>query len=151
MRLLKVAAAALNQTPLDWSSNKRNIVGAIAAAKSQGVGVLCLPELCVTGYGCEDAFLAPGTRETALDVVGEILPETRGIVVSLGLPLLHAKAVFNTCCLVADGRIVGFSAKRALAGDGIHYEPRWFKPWPAGARVRTRVRSPTTRCMGDAL
>ena len=150
MKLLKVAAAALNQTPLDWSSNKRNIVGAIAAAKSQGVGVLCLPELCVTGYGCEDAFLAPGTRETALDVVGEILPETRGIVVSLGLPLLHAKAVFNTCCLVADGRIVGFSAKRALAGDGIHYEPRWFKPWPAGARVRTRVRGEEFP-LGDVL
>ena len=150
MKLLKVAAAALNQTPLDWSSNKRNIVGAIAAAKSQGVGVLCLPELCVTGYGCEDAFLAPGTRETALDVVSEILPETRGIVVSLGLPLLHAKAVFNTCCLVADGRIVGFSAKRALAGDGIHYEPRWFKPWPAGARVRTRVRGEEFP-LGDVL
>ena len=33
----------------------------------------------------------------------------------------------------------GFVAKRALAGDGIHYEPRWFKPWPAGERTTTRV------------
>lgn len=140
MRLLKVAAAALNQTPLDWEANQRHIVGAIAAARDAGVGILCLPELCITGYGCEDAFLAPGTRETALDVLAEILPETRGIVVSLGLPLQHAKAVFNTSCLVADGRMIGFSAKRALAGDGIHYEPRWFKPWPAGLRVRVRVR-----------
>src|SRR5215831_14632324 len=139
MRLIKVAAAALNQTPLAWDANLRNIVRAIAAARDQGVGILCLPELCITGYGCEDAFLAPGTRETALDVLQEILPETRGIVVSVGLPLQHAKAVFNTSCLVANGRIVGFAAKRALAGDGIHYEPRWFKPWPAGARVRTRA------------
>ena len=28
------------------------------------------------------------------------------------------------------------SAKRFLAGDGIHYEPRWFKPWPAGSPSR---------------
>jgi len=29
-------------------------------------------------------------------------------------------------------RLVGIVAKQHLAGDGIHYEPRWFKPWPAG-------------------
>jgi len=140
VRLLKVAAAALNQTPLAWAANRRNIVEAIERAKAEGVGILCLPELCISGYGCEDAFLAPFVRTTALDVLHEILPETRGIVVSLGLPLQHAKAVFNASCLVADGRVLGFAAKRALAGDGIHYEPRWFKPWPAGARARVEVR-----------
>jgi NAD+ synthase (glutamine-hydrolysing) len=150
MRLLKVAAAALNQTPLAWDANRRNITSAIAAARDAGVGILCLPELCITGYGCEDAFLAPGTRETALDVLHEILPETRGIVVSVGLPLQHAKAVFNTSCLMADGRILGFTAKRALAGDGIHYEPRWFKPWPAGARARARIRG-TEVPLGDVI
>jgi len=55
------------------------------------------------------------------------------------LPIRHAKAVYNTCCLVADRKVLGFVAKRALAGDGIHYEPRWFKPWPRGRRARTRV------------
>jgi len=139
LRLLKVAAAALNQTPLAWEANQRNIVSAIRSARDAGVGILCLPELSVTGYGCEDAFLAPFVRETALAVLKEILPETRGIVVSLGLPLQHAKAVFNTSALVADGKLLGFVAKRALAGDGIHYEPRWFKPWPAGVRARVDV------------
>jgi NAD+ synthase (glutamine-hydrolysing) len=55
-------------------------------------------------------------------------------VVSLGLPLAYQHALFNTACLAVDGRILGFVAKRFLAGDGIHYEPRWFKPWPAGRR-----------------
>ena len=62
MRLLKVSAAALNQTPLAWDNNKSNILAAIAAARRNQVGILCLPELCITGYGCEDAFFAPGTR-----------------------------------------------------------------------------------------
>ena len=26
---------------------------------------MCLPELCVTGYGCEDAFHSPGLQRTA--------------------------------------------------------------------------------------
>jgi NAD+ synthase (glutamine-hydrolysing) len=140
LRLLRVAAAALNQTPLDWSGNRRNIVDAIRRARAEGVGILCLPELCISGYGCEDAFLAPFVREAALDTLFEVLPETSGIAVAFGLPLQHNKVLFNTSCLALDGRLLGFAAKRALAGDGIHYEPRWFKAWPAGKRVLTNVR-----------
>jgi NAD+ synthase (glutamine-hydrolysing) len=136
MRLLRVAAATLNQTPLDWDCNRRNILSAIEAAQDAGVGILCLPELCVTGYGCEDAFLAPGTHRVALEVLSEVVPRTRGIAVSLGLPIWHNKAVFNACALVADGRVLGLVGKQALAGDGLHYEPRWFKPWPQGKRTR---------------
>lgn len=134
MRLIKLAAAVLNQTPLDWSGNKANILTAIAEARRQGASVLCLPELCITGYGCEDAFHAPGVHATAWQMLQEILPETHGMVVSLGLPVMFQKGIFNFACLVVDGKIAGFAGKRFLAGDGIHYEPRWFKPWPADVR-----------------
>ena len=33
---------------------------------------------------------------------------------------------------IFDGRIAGFVETRHLAGEGIHYEARWFKPWPTG-------------------
>lgn len=132
MKLIKVAAAVLNQTPLDWDGNQRNILAAITDARERGASVLCLPELCITGYGCEDAFHSASTHRTAWEILEAILPATRGMVVSVGLPVFHRNALFNTACLVADGTIVGFVAKRFLAGDGIHYEPRWFKPWPAG-------------------
>jgi NAD+ synthase (glutamine-hydrolysing) len=135
MQLLKVGAAVLNQTPLAWDANKAHILAAIAAARQQHVGLLCLPELCISGYGCEDAFLSPAVQRTAVTVLGEIVPATQGIVVSVGLPLLHNNALYSTACLVADGRILGFTAKRFLAGDGIHYEPRWFKPWPVARQA----------------
>lgn len=132
MKLIKVAAAVLNQMPLDWDGNKAHILTAIEQARAAGVTLLCLPELCITGYGCEDAFLSPGLQTMALRVLGEILPETRGMIVSLGLPLVYRHGLFDVACLIADGKVLGFTAKRFLAGDGIHYEPRWFKPWPAG-------------------
>ena len=135
MKLIKVSAAVLNQTPLDWEGNKARITAAIEAARRDGVSLLCLPELCITGYGCEDAFLSPGLQATARQVLAEILPATRGLIVSLGLPLLYHHGLFNAACLAVDGRIAGFAAKRFLAGDGLHYEPRWFKPWPAGRRA----------------
>jgi len=139
MKLLRVAAATLNQTPLDWDGNRAHILAAIEEARAAGVSVLCLPELCISGYGCEDAFLSPGTQAMALSVLEEILPSTHGIVVSVGLPLFHNKSLFNTCALIVDGKLAGFVAKRALSGDGIHYEPRWFKPWPQGMRTTVNV------------
>jgi NAD+ synthase (glutamine-hydrolysing) len=135
VKLIKVAVATLNQTPLAWESNQQHIVAAIAAGRQQGVTILCLPELCITGYGCEDAFHSLWLQETAQKVLLELLPETRGMIVSLGLPLLHSGGLFNTACLAADGRLVGFVGKQHLAGEGIHYEPRWFKRWPGDVRA----------------
>lgn len=132
MKLLRVASAALNQTPLAWESNLRNIQIAIEQARKAEASVLCLPELCLTGYGCEDAFHSPGVLETALEMLARVVPLTEGMAVSVGLPLMYGGAVFNAACLIVNGQIAGFVAKQHLAGDGIHYEPRWFKPWPEG-------------------
>src|SRR5437016_3273037 len=108
MKLIRVGAAVLNQTPLDWDGNRARISGAITAAREAGVSILCLPELCITGYGCEDAFHAPGTQQMALDVLAELLPQTRGMIISLGLPLLFHGSLFNTACVVSDRQILGF-------------------------------------------
>jgi NAD+ synthase (glutamine-hydrolysing) len=132
MHLINIAAVALNQTPLDWSGNAKNIRGAIAAAREQGARIVCLPELCITGYGCEDAFLSADVQRRAIQRLQELAADTEGMIVSIGLPLLHAGALYNSVCLIADQQILGFVAKNNLAGDGIHYEPRWFKAWPQG-------------------
>ncbi len=140
MTWVKVGGAALNQTPLDWAGNARNISEAIRLAREEGIGILCLPELCITGYGCEDAFHGTQLQETVFDVLEEIVPQTEGIAVSVGMPIYHKTALFNTACLIVDGRILGFRPKQHLAGSGLHYEPRWFKPWPRGVRDETAVR-----------
>ncbi|MFH0900110.1 MAG: NAD(+) synthase [Pseudomonadota bacterium] len=139
MKLVRVGAAVLNQTPLDWQRNTANIVACLKEARERGVSILCLPELCLTGYGCEDAFLSRGLHEEALRALQEILPATEGMVVSVGLPLFYRHAVLNTACLVAGGRVLGFVAKQHLAGDGIHYEPRWFKEWPSGRHASIEI------------
>ena len=131
MKRIRLGAAILNQTPLDWVGNTDRILDAIQQARLQDVAVLCLPELCITGYGCEDMFLSPSVWRTAWDMLQKIVPETRGMVVSVGLPLYVTNGVYNAACVVADGQIVGFVAKQHLAGDGLHYEPRWFRVWPA--------------------
>lgn len=152
MQLIRVGGAALNQTPLDWDGNRDRIVAALRSARERQVAILCLPELAISGYGCEDAFHSPGVPRMALRVLAEVLPETRGLVAAIGLPVRFESGLYDAVCLVADGQVAGFVAKQHLAGEGIHYEPRWFRPWPKGRRGTVEVdlgSGPTRVPFGD--
>ncbi|UYZ61436.1 NAD(+) synthase [Hymenobacter weizhouensis] len=129
---MRIAGAALNQIPIDWTHNLRTIREAIEQAKAAGVELLCLPELCLTGYGCEDLFLSDWLPESALAHLQQVRPWTEGICVVVGLPVRLNHRTYNTAAVLRDGQILGFAAKQFLANDGVHYEPRFFHPWPAG-------------------
>ncbi len=139
MTILRVAAAALNQTPLDWKRNQDNILEAVQVARDHQVSVLCLPELAVTGYGCEDAFHSPSVTDDAYHSLGAILPEVQGLILCLGLPVRYRHGLFSSAAILAQGKIVGVVPKRFLAGDGLHYEPRWFKAWEEGVLSRIEI------------
>jgi NAD+ synthase (glutamine-hydrolysing) len=132
MNRITVAAAALNQTPLAWDHNLRVIRLALKEARAAGAQVLCLPELSITGYGCEDLFHSEEFITEALRCAATLARETKGLFVNFGLPLSVGGVTYNTVAVAADGELLGFVAKQNLAGDGLHYEPRWFKPWPRG-------------------
>ncbi len=151
MKPIKLAAVALNQTPMDWEGNAGRIREALGRAREEGGSMLCLPELCVTGYGCEDGFFSPSVYERAWEVLEGLLPVTRGMVVAFGLPVFHQRALFNVSAVVADGELVGLVAKQNLAGDGIHYEPRWFKPWPVGVVDEYRMPDGRSVPIGDLV
>jgi len=150
MERITVAAAALNTTPLDWAGNLDRARAAIAKARELGATLVCLPELCLSGYGCEDMFLSPSVHREAASSLAQLLPETRGMVVSVGLPVTHLGPVYNTAALIADGRVLGLAAKRFLPFDGVHYEPRWFRGWPAGEVAEVEIAGAVVP-MGDIV
>ncbi len=139
MKLITLATATLNQTPMDWSDNLKHICAAIHAARQAKAHILCLPELCISGYGCEDAFLGEGLLSQAQKALLQLVQESKGLIVAVGLPLRYQNRIYNTVCLLADNKILGFVAKRYLPSDGIHYEPRWFHPWPKGVHAEIEI------------
>ena len=130
MKYIRVAGAAVNQTPLDWEQNIQNLIAAIRAARAEGVSLLCLPELSICGYGCEDTFFSGYILERSLQGLRRIAAECDNIIVSVGLPMEVENCLYNVSALIQNREILGFAAKQELAGDGVHYEPRWFKRWP---------------------
>lgn len=132
MAKIKIAGAALNQIPIDWENNLENIKHAISLAKADGVKILCLPELCLTGYGCEDLFLSNWLPEKACSFIPEIATYTQDIAVTIGLPIRLKEKIYNCIVVVQNQQIIGITAKQFLANEGVHYEPRWFTAWTAG-------------------
>ena len=129
MKYIKLAGACLNQTPLDFQGNLDRILGAISKAKESEVELLCLPELAISGYGCEDAFFSQDMLERSLASLELIKEHSQGISIAVGMPIEFENCLYNVVCFVHNGEVLGFVAKQELPGDGIYYEPRWFKPW----------------------
>lgn len=139
MAKIKVAGAALNQIPIHWKNNLNNIKNAIEIAKSDGIKILCLPELCLTGYGCEDLFLSNWLPAKAISFLPSITSWTKNIAVTIGLPMSIDGKTFNCVAVIKDQKILGISAKQFLANDGVHYEPRWFTPWKADENIDINI------------
>ena len=128
-RIVKIGGATLNQIPFDWQNNVSNVLEAIKAAQVDQVKILCLPELCITGYGCEDVFLSDWLSEKAFQKLLVIAPCCKGIAVSIGLPVRFDGITYNGVAMVDDGEIKGITLKQNLPREGVHYEPRWFNAW----------------------
>jgi NAD+ synthase (glutamine-hydrolysing) len=132
MRKITVGCAALNQIPFDWKDNVQHCLDAITEAKRLGVKLLCLPELCITGYGCEDQFFSESLIQTAFSYLQYIASFAEGISVCIGFPFTLNGVLYNGAALLSCKKIVGIVPKQYLAVSGVHYEARWFKPWKRG-------------------
>lgn len=133
MGIYRIGVATVNQTPLDWKRNILQLKKVLKQARDQKVEILCLPELCVTAYGCEDLFLSHWLPEKAKSFLPELIEETEGLFTSFNLPLRMPGGMLYNCAVVVNNKqIIGVYAKQYMALDGVHYEPRWFNPWPIG-------------------
>jgi len=127
-----VATASINQTVGDWSGNFRRITTVIQDARQRGVRFLVLPEMCIPGYSLGDRLLMRGTIERSWDILENLRPKTKGMVVVLGLPICFQDVLYNVAAVIADGEIVGLVPKENLATGDVQYENRWFSGWHRG-------------------
>ncbi len=140
---IKIAAASLNQTPIHWKRNYKNIIKSIEDAKSNNVNILCLPELCISGYGCQDLFFNDWVIKKSFKILKKIIPICSKILVAVGLPLKYKNDIYNAICIINNSKIVGFILKSNLPNDGIHYEKRWFKSWKIGKKAKININNKT--------
>ena len=98
-------------------------------ADAEGVRVLCLPELCLTGYTCGDLFLQDTLLEGAAEGLRTILEATRHLEVltALGMPVRAGGKLYNCAVVIQKGEILAVAPKTYLPNYGEFYEKRWFE------------------------
>ena len=120
---VKVAAGTPKIRVADCEYNAEQIIALMREAAAQGVKVLALPELCVTGYTCGDLFLQPSLLDGAERALGRILEETRelDLLTALGMPIRCKNKLYNCAVLIQKGAILGAVPKTHIPNYGEFY------------------------------
>ena len=125
---VKVAAAVPAVKVADIEYNVQQIESLIAQAEGRGVELMVLPELCLTGYSCQDLFKQQALIDRAEQGVMLLLDFTRklDIITVFGLPVVINGLLYNCAAVIQSGALLGIVPKTYLPNYGEFYEKRWF-------------------------
>lgn len=125
---IKVAAAIPSVKVADCSYNVQQIESLIAMAEGKGVEVIVSPELCITGYTCQDLFKQTLLLEQAETSVLMLLDFTRklDIISIVGVPVVVGDLLLNCAAVIQKGDLLGLVPKTYLPNYSEFYEKRWF-------------------------
>ena len=134
---IKVAAGTPQIRVADCRYNAEQIFTLMREADKQGVRVLALPELCLTGYTCGDLFLQDTLLRGAEEGLATILEATKhlDLLAAVGLPVRHQNKLYNCAAVLHRGEILALVPKTYLPNYGEFYEKRWFEPAGPGDRL----------------
>jgi NAD+ synthase (glutamine-hydrolysing) len=138
---VKVAAGTPKIRVADCRYNAEQIFTLMREAAAQGVRVLCLPELCLTGYTCGDLFLQDTLLSGAEEGLSTILEATKNLdmVTALGMPVRFNNKLYNCAAVIHEGEVQCLLPKTHLPNYGEFYEKRWFSAWEPGRFAGVRV------------
>ncbi len=125
---IKGAAAIPSVKVADCSYNVQQIESLIAMAEGKGVEVIVFPELCITGYTCQDLFKQTLLLEQAETSVLMLLDFTRklDIISIVGVPVVVGDLLLNCAAVIQKGDLLGLVPKTYLPNYSEFYEKRWF-------------------------
>lgn len=135
---IKVAAVTPDIRVADCDYNKEQIKLCIDKAVAEEVKIAVFPELCVTGYTCEDLFwqstLINAAKRSVMDLAA--YTKDKDILVFVGASMEVAGKLYNTAVALFDGGILGVVPKTNMPNHAEFYELRHFA---SGAGMQTYI------------
>jgi NAD+ synthase (glutamine-hydrolysing) len=127
---VRVAAATPSVKVADCMGNAEAALALMEKAAGEEVGLLCLTELCLTGYTCGDLFLQSALIDGAKASLAALAAESAklDVVAIAGLPIVHGGKLFNVAAVLCRGKVLGFVPKSYIPNYGEFYELRHFSP-----------------------
>ena len=125
---IKVAAVTPYIKVADPLFNRVSVLEKITEAAESGASVIVCPELCLTGYTCNDLFLQELLLKEAKDALRWLLEHTSQMqaLIFVGLPFEHLGKLYNVAAAISGGRLLGLVPKTHIPNYGEFYEQRHF-------------------------
>ena len=125
---VRVGAVVPKLKVADTEFNCNEIIKQIEVASNNKIQIVVFPELCVTGYTCQDLFEQDTLLEEAENALNKILDYTNNldIICIIGMPIKAENQLFNTAVVIQKGKILGIVPKTFIPNYGEFYEKRWF-------------------------
>ena len=120
---IKTAAATPYITVADCNANGNEIIRLIHEMEKEHVKVMTFPELCITGYTCQDLFLQRRLLDSAWETLLKITKETADVdaLVFVGVPFRNHGKLYNVAAVLNRGEIIGLVPKTYLPNYGEFY------------------------------
>ena len=112
----------------DCIFNTEQICSRIDKAYDAQVSVIVFPEMCITGYTCNDLFLQDTLLSDAQKSLATITEYTKGknMLTVVGLPFEYCNKLYNVAAVIKDGVILGLVPKKYIPNYNEFYERRQF-------------------------
>lgn len=110
--------------------NAERICEKLKEAYERKAKIIVFPELCITGYTCQDLFWQDVLLKEALTALRKIAAFTKGqdALVFVGLPVERHQKLYNAAAAIRDGKVLGMVPKTCIPNYGEFYEARHFTP-----------------------
>ena len=127
---IKAAAITPELKVADTDYNCDVICRYMAEAAEKKIKVAVFPELCITGYTCQDLFLQDELLESAKQALLRIAEYSSALegLFFVGLPFAIDGKLYNMAAAVSRGEILGLVPKIYLPNYNEFYEARHFYP-----------------------
>jgi NAD+ synthase (glutamine-hydrolysing) len=125
---VKVASAIPSVKVGDCHYNLKEIEQIIVRAEGQGVEIIAFPELCITGYTCQDLFRQQLLLDATEQSILMLMDFTRqlDIISIVGAPIQVGTLLLNCAVVIQKGEILAIIPKTYLPNYNEFYEKRWF-------------------------
>lgn len=130
--ICKSSGADTGYRVADCEYNTQQALEGMKEAFAKKAKVAVFPEMCLTGYTCNDLFLQEVLINGALEGLEKLVASSKempGMVNVVGLPFTYAGKLYNVAgSFSVAGKLLGLVPKKFLPNYGEFYERRQFTP-----------------------